>query len=330
MVISDLSSQLIWYLRHPRALVREEDYLWRMGNRVALSRRERISILGFIAKIVLAKVLVNTHLTSRAAYERDTRVLFQGIGYSVGLRSGEFATVEELYAQHMYDRDPDFIPQPGWTVFDIGANVGMFSVQQALRGASVYAFEPNPDCFRRMQKTIVASHLTNRITPFRLAVGSKPGIGFLNGKTSTDRAVERYTVYGFVTRDREPPNKHDGERTQVRITSLDHLVSALDIRNIDLLKIDTEGSEGEILEGAQQTLRHTSRVLVECHSHELRERVTALLEQAALQPVLYLPTGDSQSTGTLYARSRVEACAVTSEVGSFGPGPTCHYRHLVW
>jgi len=306
MAVSNLSSQFFWYLRHPRALVAEEDYLWHMRKRVAHNRRERMSLLSFMVKIALVRVLVNAHIASRTAYERDTRVFFQGIRYSIGLRSGEFDTVEELYAQHMYDRDPDFIPQPGWTVFDVGANVGMFSVLQALRGASVYAFEPNPDCFRRLQKTMAANHLTTRITAFCLAVGSKPGTGFLNRPASTRLDVERQTVLGFVTHDQDPRNNHDsGGSTRVRITSLDQLAPALDIHNIDLLKVDTEGSEAEILEGARQTLRHTRRVLVECHSRELRERVTTLLEQAALYPVLYLPTADSESIGTLYARRGV-------------------------
>src|SRR5205085_10427341 len=107
----------------------------------------------------------------------DATLRVQGATYSVGLESDEVSIFTEIYQGHVYDRVPDFIPRPGWTVVDVGANVGLFAVQQARRGARVLAFEPNPDCYRRLSKTIAANGLGGTVRAFNVAVGAEPPVG---------------------------------------------------------------------------------------------------------------------------------------------------------
>ena len=47
---------------------------------------------------------------------------------------------------------PGFVPRRGWRVLDIGANVGVFSVLSATRGAHVVAFEPDPETFAFLER----------------------------------------------------------------------------------------------------------------------------------------------------------------------------------
>jgi FkbM family methyltransferase len=67
------------------------------------------------------------------------------------------------------------VPQTGWIVFDVGANAGVYTIQQARRGARVYAFEPNPDCYRRLQKSARLYNLESRVTAANCALGGQAG-----------------------------------------------------------------------------------------------------------------------------------------------------------
>jgi FkbM family methyltransferase len=93
------------------------------------------------------------------------------------VNSHETALFEEIYKDRGYEMVGDFVPKAGWTVFDVGANVGIFAVQEALRGAHVYAFEPNPDCYRRLTWTVEANNLCTKISAFNVAVAATPGSG---------------------------------------------------------------------------------------------------------------------------------------------------------
>ena len=53
-----------------------------------------------------------------------------------------------------------------------GANSGVYTVQQARRGAHVYAFEPNPDCYRRLHKSVQLNGLDSRVSAADYALGA--------------------------------------------------------------------------------------------------------------------------------------------------------------
>jgi hypothetical protein len=63
---------------------------------------------------------------------------------------------------------------PGDTVFDIGANIGLYTLPAALklRGTgSVYAFEPVPIWFQRLRENIKLNHLSSMGNVFTFCVG---------------------------------------------------------------------------------------------------------------------------------------------------------------
>jgi len=55
----------------------------------------------------------------------------------------------------------------------------------------------------------------------------------------------------------------------VQAITLDHFCQLKGIDGVGLLKIDVEGAEAHVLEGAEKTLRGTNWLVVECHSGEL-------------------------------------------------------------
>lgn len=76
---------------------------------------------------------------------------------------------------------------------------------------------------------------------------------------------------------------------------------ALAVARIDLVKIDAEGAELDALRGATRTLPLVERVVLEYHSHDLREQVRAFLGARGFAPVLEIGQGPGSELGIMYA-----------------------------
>jgi FkbM family methyltransferase len=220
----------------------------------------------------------------------DITLSLRGVTYTLGVRSGEVYTFEELYFEHVYDRVERYIPQPGWTVFDIGANVGIFAVQQAQYRAHVYAFEPNPECFRRLVRTVEANHLARYIDTHHCAVGASNGIGVMH-------VPNGWTALGSVT----TISADDALTVPIEVKTIDQIVQDVGPSRIDLLKLDAEGAEGMILRGAKQSLDLIHRIVLEYHSADLLKECQTLLSAHGLVQRLQVEIDAKTGAGILYA-----------------------------
>lgn len=271
--------------------------------RLTRNTSERASVIGLALTFVAARALRAlgrlTAMRPLAALGRrvEDNMAFrmQGTTYFVHLRAGEAFSFEEIYHNHTYDRVPGFVPRPGWVVFDVGANIGAFAVQQARRGAHVVAFEPNPGCYRRLSRTIAANGLGSMIQALNYAVGAAVGLGSL-------RMDDDVTCVGQVVVGES--SLSDPQQQTISITTLDDVVPALDVARIDLLKIDTEGAELDVLRGAARTLPLVERIVLEYHSHDLREQVRVFLGARGYVPVLEVDQGSGSELGIMYAERR--------------------------
>ncbi len=265
-------------MRHARYLVERALSMYRLVR----SPFEAVSVTLFVAKYIVWRVLPARWRTV------DTRLRLGGVDYKLAVRGRESFVFHELYIDGIYDRDPSFTPLPGWVVLDLGANAGIFAVQQARRGARVYSFEPNPDCYRRLSETVVRNQLQDSITVVNKAVGSRAGRARLVVGTST--------LGGHLV----GADDYAEASVTVDVASLDDLTEALDVGRFDLLKIDVEGSESDVLEGAQRTLPHVDRIVLEYHSEALLEEVDLRLEQAGFHRVLCDETSPAEHRGNAY------------------------------
>src|SRR5438874_10929686 len=96
---------------------------------LATNLSERVSITLYILRFFLARLFKGRF------QQEDAAIRLKGTTYVLGLRSVEFGPLAEVYLSRTYEQHHDFIPDAGWTVFDIGANIGAFAIQQARRGA---------------------------------------------------------------------------------------------------------------------------------------------------------------------------------------------------
>jgi len=225
---------------------------------------------------VLFKLLV-WRLNGSPDTGQDATLRLHGVTHVLGLGTGELLTPQEIYGEGGYDRLPDFVPQPGWIVFDVGANSGVYAIRQARRGAHVYAFEPNAGCYRRLQKTVRANQMEGRVVAINSALGATPGSAQL-------LVPEGVTTMGSLRPEWTP--RANGNGVTVEVDTVDRVAGKYGINRIDLLKIDVEGLELDVLEGARNSLAFVDRVVVEYHSLDLGRRVVERFAQHGLTTVL--------------------------------------------
>ncbi len=134
------------------------------------------------------------------------------------------------------------------TAIDVGAHLGLFSAELAGRGfAAVHAFEPTPPTFEKLTRNITASPCARGVVRLnRIALGLEEG--WVKFEVKPESPATNHVCEWH--KNQEPANGNH----QVRMTTLDRYCTEHDIGRIDFLKIDTEGFEPYVLEGARKTL----------------------------------------------------------------------------
>jgi len=138
------------------------------------------------------------------------------------------------------------LAKPGSTTIDVGANVGMYTVALATRIGSagkVLAFEPVPQTSHRLRENIALNSLDN-VEVFEAAAGECPGLA--------DLQLADDSAYASMTGVKQ--GRAIGKRLSVRVTPLDEVWNDRQRPVVSFCKIDVEGAELSVLEGAKEML----------------------------------------------------------------------------
>jgi FkbM family methyltransferase len=146
-------------------------------------------------------------------------------------------------------------------IFDVGASEGSETLEyrRVFPGGRIYAFEPEPKSFQVLQQRVNAD---SDITAFNLAVSNVEGIAHFNTNAApacssllgTDsRAATNWSLTGIY---------ETVETVDVKAVSLDNFCEANDIPQVDILKLDVQGAEYLVLEGAHRLLRGSNIRLI--------------------------------------------------------------------
>ena len=145
----------------------------------------------------------------------------------------------------------------GRIVLDVGANVGVFSVFAASLGADkVYAFEPVPGTYDILCRHIKANGYDNVIVPIDAALGAAEGTSAAHFDAPGDPTA---TVAPMITA---------RQQKEVEVTTVDAFVADNMVERVDFIKIDSEGSEAEILKGAKSTIERFHPVIAMSAYHK--------------------------------------------------------------
>lgn len=154
--------------------------------------------------------------------------------------------------------------RPGDVFIDAGANIGYFSVLGGSvvgAGGKVFAFEPDPDNFRLLQANIALNEMEDSVSAVEAALCESPGEGRLY--LSRDNLGDHRVFEGEVGRD---------SLSIALVQGSEYLADKLS--RIDLVKVDTQGSEYTVLAGLMPLLAKFDakpRLIVELTPHALRE-----------------------------------------------------------
>ena len=163
---------------------------------------------------------------------------------------------------NVVDRAEEFVYdflKPGDTLIDVGANIGCVTAAGSLAvgdGGQVLSIEPHPQTFKHLQKTVAINHCSN-VQCLNVALGSEVG------------------VLNFTDEPRKDDNNCVSLNSDSGITvpcvTLSSLVDEHVTSRIAVMKIDVEGFEMHVLQGATSILNRVDSIYIEVLEHMLQK-----------------------------------------------------------
>jgi FkbM family methyltransferase len=201
-------------------------------------------------------------------------VIFEWIdGAKLAARRGMTGASGNIYCGLHEYADMRFVLdrlQPGDLFVDVGANVGSYTVLASkVCGARTIAVEPDPFTVRALRRNIEVNAIEDRVHVVEAALGAHAG-----------------TVWFTVGRDTMNRIAHEGDAStqQVHLKTLD---SVLGGEVPTIIKVDVEGLEAEVFEGATGTLSDPRLRAVITEGQD--KRVMSLLGAAGFVRKTYVP-----------------------------------------
>lgn len=185
------------------------------------------------------------------------KVALRGIGvmnYYDRSISGEDFFINRMLPHLVRSRSP--------VLFDIGANKGEYAllIARQFPDARIYAFEPHPKNFEALTKSDIPN-----LSAYPLAVSNQSGETLLYDRADDDGSTNASLHSNVIT------DLH-GKRTiahAVQVTTLDEVTASLHIDFIDFLKMDVEGGELAILQGAHQLIEEARVGVIQFEFNEM-------------------------------------------------------------
>lgn len=207
--------------------------------------------LGTIGAVIgKPRLLRAVHFVTR---ELDTRIMVDGIWFdaadSIPLQRGLTLRSKEPDTINWLD---DYVAR-GDVFYDIGANVGVYSLYAAVkRNATVLAFEPMCSNYDVLNRNIFLNGLDGRVSAFNIALHDRMMISHLH----LSDFVAGKAGHGFEHKTDSQDNPTGAVFRQGMIgIDLDTFVARFHAPVPNHIKIDVDGNEPLIVEGMRETLR---------------------------------------------------------------------------
>jgi natural product biosynthesis luciferase-like monooxygenase protein/FkbM family methyltransferase len=207
---------------------------------------------------------------------------------------------DEVYLKHGITLDD------GAVVFDVGANIGLFTLFASRKcpTAQIYAFEPLPPSFELLRANVARYEIDAHLFNYGLSESSAtanfvfyPKAAGLSGYAANragDKDNTRAIVLDWIhntarshEEDLLPQTQLDElldeylrtETYSCEVKTLSEVIHQHNIEDIDLLKIDVEGSEFDVLSGiGEEDWPRIKQIVMEVHSRSIVQSIVTLLE----------------------------------------------------
>jgi FkbM family methyltransferase len=207
----------------------------------------------------------------------------------------------------------------GMTFVDVGANVGLFTIVAAARvgaGGRVFAFECNPELLEYVQRNVAMNWFDDRIQVI-------PKAAHRDSQERMLSVPSQQKMLGSLTR--FPGENDDDDRSSSVgdlarfLVGCERLDSALrHVPYIDLLKIDVEGGEAAVIDGATEMMEagRIGMMSVEYRENALREDLRDEMDKTLKSLV-------EDRNATLHQLGRADAISLDEALTVF------NYAHLL-
>jgi FkbM family methyltransferase len=176
---------------------------------------------------------------------------------SAALLDGSFEDAEHRFVEKFL--------QPGMTVLDIGANQGYYTMLSSRKvgpQGKVLAFEPSPREMRRLKLHLRLNHCGN-VETAASALGAVAGTAELHVVLGPESGCNSL---------RPPDVSQPIGLLPVPVQRLDDVLKARGIERVDFIKIDVEGAELSVLQGAPDLLRRSPRPVILAEVQDVRTK----------------------------------------------------------
>jgi FkbM family methyltransferase len=221
-------------------------------------------------KIFLAKILYKTVTIFVGKEKRVIKV--DSVNYEVDLSEGiELSLYLFGSFQKHITKNSFLIIKDDFTIIDIGANVGLMTLQFAklVPNGKVYSFEPTFYALERLKKNLSLNEsIAKNVSVINSFVSEKSSdkpkiVAFSSWKVNGDRGVNDHPVHLGT------PKSADG----VPAISLDDFTEINNIDKIDFIKIDTDGHEYEVFKGAKKAIeKYRPKIIFEIGLYVMDEK----------------------------------------------------------
>jgi FkbM family methyltransferase len=196
---------------------------------------------------------------------------------------------------------------PQSVVLDVGANLGNFARLMTERfGCECYVVEPNPAVIAR-----IAPH--PRIHPHQLAVAGRAGVLRLNVHAD-DECSSLHPV----------PGENYVDSIEVKAVTMEEFAADLGLREIDVVKIDIEGSEVEVLDAtSDEFLRRVGQLTLELHDF------TGQVSQAEIDRIFARLHTLGFFLIKMARKSHIDTLAINLRRCPLSPTERMYLRHVV-
>jgi FkbM family methyltransferase len=184
--------------------------------------------------------------------------------------------------------------------WDIGANIGIYSIYAAaIKGCEVVAFEPAFLNLTILQENIELNDLSKKVTIFPIGLSNTGGVKTLYLSRENLISGGAHNSLG------KPINQYGGELTgtmeiKVPAETLNTYYANFANRPPDYIKIDVDGLELEVLQGASQVLKEVEEISIELlGNNQSDHRIHKILTDAGLSRII---DEESNIRNVIYAR----------------------------
>ena len=175
--------------------------------------------------------------------------LFPGDNRRVRKRARKLAIKEPGTIRWLHDTI-----RPNDVIYDIGANIGIYTVFAAARATAgrVHAFEPHAGNFALLLQTILLNDLGARVTPLSIALDAESGCSDFHYRELLPGSTGSQVAASPLAR------KLSHVVTELKATlCIDDMIRDAVLAPADVIKIDVDGNELRILRGMSELLRET-------------------------------------------------------------------------